>query len=79
MSGSSLKNFPVEFKYLSNSYAMFGANINRLRGDITRQKPKKVREEHMKIPQGFYQLHNFFTLTSDVMFVNGIPFLVTFS
>ena len=33
----------------------------------------------MKIPKEFYQLHNSFTLTTDFMFVNGIPFLVTFS
>ena len=32
VSGSSLKNFPVEVKYLSNSYAIFGANRSRLRG-----------------------------------------------
>ena len=33
----------------------------------------------MKIPKDFYQLHKFVTLTADVMFVNGIPFLVTLS
>ena len=33
----------------------------------------------MKNPEDFYQLHKFVTLTADVMFVNGIPFLVTFS
>ena len=33
----------------------------------------------MKIPKYFYQLHKFVTLTADVMFVDGIPFLVTFS
>ena len=33
----------------------------------------------MKIPKYFYQLHKFVTFTVDVMFVNVIPFLVTFS
>ena len=32
----------------------------------------------MKIPKDFYQLHKVVTLTADVMFVNGIPFLVNF-
>ena len=32
VSGSSLKNYPVEVKDVSNSYAIFGANHNRLRG-----------------------------------------------
>ena len=79
MSGSSLKNFPVEVKDVSNSYAIFGANCNRLRGESNRQKPKMVKEEYMKIPKDFYQLHKFITLTLDIMFVNGIPFLVTLS
>ena len=36
VSGSSLNNFPVEIKDVSNSYAIFGANSNSLRGDSTR-------------------------------------------
>ena len=39
VSGSILKNFPVEFKDVSNSYAIFGANCNRLKGASTRHKP----------------------------------------
>ena len=79
VSGSSLNNFPVEVKDISNSYAIFGANHNMLRRVSNRQKPKRVNEEYMKISKDSYQLHNFFTLTVYVMFVNGIPFLVTFS
>ena len=33
----------------------------------------------MDTPRYFYQLHNFVTLTSDVIFVNGLPFLTTLS
>ena len=33
----------------------------------------------MKMPRDFYCLHKFVTLATDVMFVNIIPFLVTFS
>ena len=32
-----------------------------------------------EIPRDFYQLNKFVTLTADVMFVYGLPFLVTFS
>ena len=79
LSGSSLNNFLVELKDVSNSYSIFSANSNRLNEASTRNKPKKVKEEYMKIPKEFYRLHKFFTLTADVVFVNGIPFLVTFS
>ena len=79
LSGSRLKNPPVEFKDVSNSYAVFGANRNRLRGASTREKPKRVKEEYMKTSKDFYQLQKFVTLTAGVMFVNSTPFLVTFS
>ena len=47
--GSSLKNFLVDVKDISNWYAILGANRNRLRGPSTRQKPKMGKEEYMKI------------------------------
>ena len=78
-SGSSLNNFPVEVTYVSNSYPICVANSKRLRGENTRKKPKRVKEEYMKIPKYSYQLYKFLTRTVDVMFVNGIPSLVTFS
>ena len=31
------------------------------------------------IPQDFYVLNHFVTITADIMFVNGIAFLITFS
>ena len=62
LSGSSLKNLTVEVKDVSNSYAILGTNCNRLRGASTRQKPEMMKEEYMKIPKDFYQLHNLFYL-----------------
>ena len=79
VSGEDLKNFPVEVNDVTNSSAIFGPNRNILRGASTRRKPERVREEYMKIPRDFYCLHKFVTLATDVMFVNIIPFLVTFS
>ena len=78
VSGSSLDNSPIEVKDISNSNAKFGDKRNILRGESTRQKIKMVKEEYMKIPKDFYQLYNVFTSTADLMFVNGIPLLITF-
>ena len=36
-----------------------------------------VRVELVEIPKDFYKLHKFVTLTAGVMFVSGIPFMVT--
>ena len=49
--GSSIKNCPFEFNDVSNSSDIFGSNSNRLKGVITRQKPKMVKEEYLKIPK----------------------------
>ena len=46
---------------------------------MVRRKPERVDTEIIKIPRDFYALHHFVTLTADVMFVNGIPFLTTLS
>ena len=39
----------------------------------------RTKEQIVGIPRDFYKLHNMVTITDDVMFVIGIPFLVTFS
>ena len=59
--------------------SFFGSNHNRLRGVSTGKPPKRVKEEYLKIPKFFHEVHKCVTLTADVTFVNGISFLVTFS
>ena len=79
MSAEGIINCPVEVNDINNSSTIFGPNCNRLRGESTRQKLKRVREEYIKTPRDFYRLNKFVTLTADVIFVNSIPFLVTLS
>ena len=54
-------------------------NRSRLKGATFRQKPDRVDPEYTQIPRNLYELHNFFTLAADVMFVNDVQFLVTLS
>ena len=42
-------------------------------------KVLKTKEQRVGILRGFYKLHKMVTITADVMFVSGIPFLVMFS
>jgi len=44
---------------------------------MTRTKPECIRVEYVQIPRDFVKLHKNVTLVADVMFVNGLPFLVT--
>jgi hypothetical protein len=46
---------------------------------MTRIKPECVRVKIVQIPWYFVQLHKYVMLVADIMFVNGLPFLVTSS
>ncbi len=54
-----------------------GPDLANLRGKTTRAKPDHIRVKYARIPKDFIQLHKYVTLVADVMFVNGLPFLVT--
>ena len=79
VSHENLRNCSVKVKDITNARALFGLNRSRLKGGTVRQNPERVDPVYTAIPRDFYELHRFETLTADVMFVNGIPFLVTLS
>jgi hypothetical protein len=72
-----ITNCPVTVQDIKNSNRIFGPDLANLRGKMIRSKPEHVRIEYMQIPQDFVELHKFVMLVADVMFVNGLPFLVT--
>ncbi len=72
-----LTNCPVTVRNVDNANRIFGPNLANLRGKTTRTKPECVRVEYVQIPWDFVQLHKYVMLVADVMFVNGLPFLVT--
>ncbi len=48
-------------------------------GKTTRTKPEHVRVDYVKIPGDFIEMHKFVMLVADMLFINGLPFLVTSS
>ena len=58
---------------------MFGPNLPGLGGRTTKQKPERVEPEYIGIPRRIYERHRIVILTADIMFGNGIAFLVTLS
>jgi hypothetical protein len=74
-----LTNCPITVRDVENANRIFGPDLANLRGKTTRGKPDHVRVEYARIPKDFIQLHKYVTLVADVMFVNGLPFLVTSS
>ena len=76
---NGLCNCPVEVADISNSNVIFGPNCPIIRGATTRYtKVIRTKEQKVGIPRDFYKLHKMVTITDDIMFVGGVPFLVTF-
>ena len=78
VSHSILKKCPVTKPDVTNSHAIFGPELPGTRGRTVRRPPIRVNEDYVEVPRDFYELHKLVTLTADVMFVNGLPFLATF-
>ena len=64
---------------VADAFAIFGSNVNILKGAATRQQPHRVVGGRCETPKEFYHLNKFVNLTADVMFVCGFNFLVTYS
>eukprot|EP00804_Cyclotella_cryptica_P023430 CCRYP_020847-RA/>CCRYP_020847-RA protein AED:0.40 eAED:-0.81 QI:0/-1/0/1/-1/1/1/0/516 len=77
--GKLLDECPIDVADLRNAHAIFGPDLAGLRGRTVRHRPERVTTEIVAIPRDFVRLHKFVTLTADIMFVNGIPFLLMWS
>jgi hypothetical protein len=71
-----LTNCPITMHNIENANQIFGPDLANLRGKTTRAKLDHVRVEYARIRTDFIQPHKYVTLVADVMFVNGLPFLV---
>ncbi len=72
-----ITNCPVTMQDFENANSIFGPDLANLRGKMIRTKPEHVHIEYVQIPWDFVELHKYVTLVADVMFINGLPFLVT--
>ncbi len=73
-----IASYPVTVRDVHNADQKFGPNFANLRGKTTRTKLENVRVDYVKIPQDFVELHKYMMLVADVVFVNGLLFLVTY-
>ena len=75
-----LKDCPVTNDDLKIADSIYGPRtLAEIRGKTARTKPTRVVTNLVDIPRSFFTLHNKVTLVADVMFVNGIAFLVSAS
>ena len=74
-----LNDCPVTNSDIVNAHTIFGPDLANLRGKMVRRKPKHVNTELVEIPQSLVDRQKNVTLVADVMFVNGVAFLVSSS
>jgi hypothetical protein len=72
-----ISNCPVPANAVTNAHLIFGPDLAGERGRSMRRSPESVTTDCMQIPQAILERHQFVTLAVDVMFVNGVPFLVS--
>ena len=75
----AVKNLDITVDAITNAHQIFGPDLAGVKGKTVRKKPGAVRPEYVKIPREVFERIKDVTLTADVMFVNGLPFLVTSS
>jgi hypothetical protein len=74
-----LKDCPVTNADIVNTHNIYGPDLASIRGKTVRCKPEHVPTNDVDVPDNIIKLHQHVTLTADIMFVNGVPFLVSAS
>ena len=74
-----IPNFHVTLDYIKNANTIFGPGLPSLKGKMMRRKPKPVFSNYIKILKDILQLQKIFSVVADIMFFNGMSFLVSIS
>ena len=76
---SMIMNCPRTTRYIDNDSTIFGRDVHTLKGKTVRKQPGTVVSNYVKIPEEIKQMNRDVELSADIMFVNGLPFLVIIS
>jgi hypothetical protein len=75
--GGMISNCPVTANAVTNAHQIFGPDLAGVRGRMVRRPSESVTTDFVQIPWVILEWHQLVTLAVDVMFVNGVPFLVS--
>ena len=73
-----IANCPVTSESILHVHKLFGENSAGLRGKTVHRKPEQVVANEVQIPRDVIQMNKYVTLTADVMFINNLPFVITY-
>jgi hypothetical protein len=79
VSSNMIKNCPVISTDVANANTIFGPDLATLKGKTVRITPPPVATDYVQISKEIISLNRNVTLAIDIVFVNGLPFLVSIS
>ena len=74
-----IPNCPVNKADILRAEDIFGANVGSLQGKSVRQKSPRIVTTIHELPTEIAQRHGEVTIEADIMYINGIPFVITTS
>jgi len=74
-----INNCPVTIQDIVAAEKIYGPDIAALKGKTVRKQPMRVNTEIIEVPEHIKKMHHNVILGGDILFVNGHPFLITFS
>jgi hypothetical protein len=74
---NQIKDCPIKIHGIDVAMKIWGNNISALKGKTTRSKTHLVARDYVKVPKELLKLHKEVFLTTDIFFVNNIPFFLT--
>ena len=74
-----IKNCPITQEDIDMSEKIYGTDVFALKGKTTRSKPKLTIQDYIEIPSELKSAHQGINLCADLMYIQGIIFLVTVS
>jgi hypothetical protein len=79
VSSNMIKNCPVTSIDVTNANKIFGPDLETLKGKTVRITPPPVATDYVQITKEIVYLNRNVTLAIDIIFVNGLPFMVSIS
>ena len=70
-------NCPTTKWNIDNANTIFGRDIHTIKGKTVRKQPGPVVSDYVEMPEEIKQMNRDVELPADIIFVNGLPLLVT--
>ena len=75
----TINNFLITIEDVRNDNTIYRCNVTIFKGKRVPQQPNSVQGEYIEVPESTKESIGNLTVEDDVMFVNGIAFVVSIS